>query len=63
MTYTHRPKTAVNVVNVNATADPITAEPADTFVNIVGHPKPPAKKTVDPGPKPPPSFRILCSKH
>ena len=65
VTYTHRPshnKTAVNAVNADATADPNTSEPADTFFNAVGHPtppkppKPPAMKTVDPGPKPPPSF-------
>ena len=64
--YTHRPshkRTAGNVVNANATADPNTAEPADTSVNSVGHPKPPTKKTVDPRPKPPPAFWILCSKH
>ena len=64
--YTHRPshnKTAVNAVNADATADPNTSEPADTSVNAVGHPKPPAKKTVDPGPKPPPTFWVPCSKH
>ena len=66
VTYTHRPshnKTAVNAVNTNATADPNTAAPTDTSVNAVGHPKPPAKKTVDPGPKLPPSFWVPCSKH
>ena len=66
MTYTHRPshnKTAVNAVNADATADPNTAEPADTSVNAGGHPKPLAKKTADPGPKPPPSFWVPCSKH
>ena len=62
MTYTHRPsqnKTAVNAVNAEATADPNTSEPADTSVNAVGHPKPPAKKPVDPGAKPPPTFWVL----
>ena len=66
VTYTHRPshnKTAGNAVNVNATADPNTAEPTDTSVNAVGHPKPLAKKTVNPGPKPPPSLWVRCSKH
>ena len=69
VTYTHRPsqrKTAVNAVNADALADPITSRPADTSVNAVGHskpPKPPAKKTVNPGPKPPPSFWVPCSKH
>ena len=46
VTYTHRPshnKIAVNAVNADATADPNTTEPADTSVNAVGHPKPPAK--------------------
>ena len=65
-TYTHRPshkRTAVTAVNAGATADPNTSEPANTSVNAVGHPKPPAKKTVDPGPKPPPTFLVLCSKH
>ena len=64
--YTHRPshhRTAVNAVNADATADPNTSEPADASVNTVGHPKPPAKKTVDPGPKPPPTFWVPCSKH
>ena len=64
--YTHRPshnKTAMNAVNADATADPNTSEPADTSVNAGGHPKPPAKKTVDPGPKPPPTFWFPCSKH
>ena len=59
VTYTHRPshnKTAVNAVNADATAGPNAFEPADTSVNAVGHPKRPAKKTVDPGPKPPPTF-------
>ena len=59
VTYTHRPshnRTAVNAVNAEATADPNTSEPADTSVNAVGHPKPPKKKPVDPGPKPPPTF-------
>ena len=63
--YTHRPshnKAAVNVVNVNATADPTTAAPTDTSINAVGHPQPSAKKTVDPGTKPPPSFWVPCSK-
>ena len=55
--------TYLNAVNADATADPNTSEPADTSVNAVGHPKPPAKKTVDPGPKPPPTFWVLCSKH
>ena len=66
VTYTHRPshnKTAVNAVNVNATAEPNTADPADTSVNAVGHSKPPANKTVDPGLKPPPSFWFPCSNH
>ena len=66
VTYTHRPshnKTAVNAVNAEATADPNTSEPADTSVNAVGHPKPPAKKPVDPGAKPPPTFWVPCSKH
>ena len=66
MTYTHRPshnKTAVNAGNVDAMADPNTAKPADTSVNAMGHPKPLAKKTADPGPKPPPSFWVPCSKH
>ena len=56
-------RTAVNAVNWDATADPNTSEPADTSVNAVGHPKPPAKKTVDPGPKRPPTFWVPCSKH
>ena len=59
VTYTHRPshnRTAVNAVIADATADPSNSEPADTSVNAVGHPKPPAKKTVDPGAKPPPTF-------
>ena len=63
--YTHCPshnRTAVNAVNADATTDPNTSEPADTSVNAVGHPKPPAKKTVDPMPKPPPTFRVPCSK-
>ena len=61
VTYTHRPshnKTAVNAVNADATAGPNTSEPADNSVNALGHPKPPAKKTVHPGPKPPPSFWV-----
>ena len=65
-TYTHRPshnETAVNAVNADATAGPNTPEPADTSVNAVGHPKPPAKKTVHPGAKPPPTFWVPCSKH
>ena len=52
MTYTLRPsphKAAVNAVNVDTTTDPNTAEPTDTSVNAVGHPRPPAKKTADPG--------------
>ena len=64
--YTHRPshnKTAVNVVNADATADPNTSEPADTSVNAVGHPKPPAKKNANPEAKPPPTFWVPCSKH
>ena len=59
VTYTDRSshnKTAVNAVNADATADPDTSEHADTSVNAVGHPKPPAKRTADPGPKPPPTF-------
>ena len=66
VTYTHRPsynRTAVNAVNADAMPDPNTAEPADTSYNTVGHPKPPAKKTIYPGPKPPPSFWVPCSKH
>ena len=57
--YTHRPshnKTAVKAVNANGTADPNNAESTDTSVNAVGHPKPPVKKSVDPGPKPLPPF-------
>ena len=64
VTYTHRPshnKTAVSAVNVDTTANPNTSEPADTSVNAVGHPKPLAKNTVDPRPKPPPSFWFPCS--
>ena len=66
VTYTPRPshkKTAVNAVNADVTTDPNTSEPADTSVNAVGHLKPPAKKTVNPGPKPPPTFWVPCSKH
>ena len=66
VTYTHCPchnETALNAVNANATADPNTAEQADTSVNTVGHLEPPVKKTVGPGPKPPPSFWVPCSKH
>ena len=66
VTYTHCPshnKTAVNAVNADAAAGHNTFEPADTSVNAVGHPKRPAKKTVDPGPKPPPTFWVPCSKH
>ena len=66
VTYTHRPshnRTAVNAVNANATADPNTAAPTDISLNAVGHPKHPAKTTVDPRPKPPPSFWVRCSKH
>ena len=66
VTYTHHPshnRTAVNAVNADATADPNTSGPANTSVNAVGHPKPPAKKTVDPRPKPPPTFWVPCSKH
>ena len=51
VTYTHRPshhQTAVNAVNADATADPNTANPADTSVNAVRHPKPPAKKNRPP---------------
>ena len=61
---THRlshKKTAVNAVNADATADPNTSKPADTFVNAVGHPKAPAKKAVDPWPKPPPTPWVPCS--
>ena len=64
--YTHHPShngTALNAIDADATADPNTSEPADTSVNAVGHPKPLAKKTVDPGPKPPPTFWVPCSKH
>ena len=66
VTYTHRPshnRTTVNAVNADATVDPNTSEPANTSVNAVGHPKPPAKKTINPGPKPPPTFPVPCSKH
>ena len=59
MTHTNRPshkRTAANAVNANATVDLNTSEPADTSVNAVRHPQPPAKKTVDPGPKPAPFF-------
>ena len=59
--YTHRPshnRIAVNAVDADATADPNISEPADTSVNAVGHPKPPAKKTVHPGPKPPPTLWV-----
>ena len=59
VTHTHRPshhRTAVNAVNADATADPSTSEPATTSLNAVGDPKPSAKKTVDPGPKQPPTF-------
>ena len=66
VTYTHRPshnRTAVNAVNAKAKADPNSSEPADTSFSAVGHPKPPAKKTVDPGPKLPPSFWVPCSTH
>ena len=66
MTYTHRPshkKTAVNAVNADATTDLNTAKSAETSNIAVGRPKPPAKKTVDPGPKPPPTFWVPCSKH
>ena len=64
--YTHHPshnRTAVNAVNADATADPNVSQPADTSVNAVGHPKPPANKTVDPGPKPPPNLWVPCSNH
>ena len=47
-------------------ADSNTTEPADISVNSVGQPKPPKppeKKTVHRGSKPPPSFRVPCSKH
>ena len=54
---------SVNAVNADATADPNTAKPTDTSVNAVGQPKPPAKKTANPGSKPPPSVRVPCSKH
>ena len=69
VTYTHCPsplKTAVNAVNANATADPNTAEPTDTFVNAVGHPKTPAKETADHRCKSQPSNQpvwVPCSKH
>ena len=61
MTYTHGsspPKAAVNAVNADATADPNTAKPTDTFVNAVGHSKPPAKKP----PSNPPVW-VPCYKH
>ena len=44
----------------------VSAEPTDTSVDAVGHPKHPAKKTADPGSKPPPSNQpvcVPCSKH
>ena len=69
MTYTHHPsphKTAVNAVNADDTADPNIAEPTYTSVNAVGQPKPPAKKTADPGSKPPASNQpvwVPFSKH
>ena len=44
VSYSHCPS-AVNTVNVITTSDPNTAEPTDTSVNVVSHPKPPAKKT------------------
>ena len=69
VTCTHRPsfhQAAVNAVNADATADPLTAEPIDTSVNAVGQRKPPAKKAADPGSKPPTSNQpvwVPCSKH
>ena len=69
VTYTHRPlphKTTVNAVNADATANPNTAEPADTSVITLGQPKPPAKKTAHPVSKPTPfnqPVRVLCCKH
>ena len=68
-TYTHRSsphKMAVNKVNADATADPNNAKPTDGPVNAVGHPKLPAKKTPNPGSKPPPSnlpVWVPLSKH
>ena len=56
----------MNAVNADATADRNTAAPTDTSVNAVGDPKPPAKKTADPGSEPPPSKQPgwdSCSKH
>ena len=56
----------MNAVNADATADRNTAAPTDTSVNAVGDPKPPAKKTADPGSEPPPSKQPVwdsCSKH
>ena len=68
MIYTHRPsphQTAVNAVNADATADLNTADPTDTPINGVGHPKSPAEKTADPGSKLPPSNQpvwVPCSE-
>ena len=48
VTYTHRPsphKSAVHAVN----ADSNTAEPTDTSIIAVGHPKPGVNQTADPG--------------
>ena len=69
MTYSHHSsphETAVNAVNADATADLNTPQPTDTSVNAVGYPKPPARKTANPGSKPPPYNQpvwVLCSKH
>ena len=62
VTYTHRPSPKNTVVNAVNTVNPNTAKPTDTSVNAVGHPKPPAKKTADPGSKQPSSLWVLCSR-
>ena len=65
VTYNYRSshkKTTVNAVIADAMANPNTSDPADNSVHAVG-PKPLAKKTVGPGPKPPPTFSVPCSKH
>ena len=69
VTYTLRPfphKTAVNAVDADARANLNNAEPTGTSVNGVGQPKPPVKKTANPGFKPPPSDQlvpVLWAKH
>ena len=63
-TYTPRPSQNETAMNeVNATADPNTAKPTETSVKAVGHPKPLAKKTAQPGSKLQPSLWVPCSKH